>query len=66
MDDSKRGIEIQFILQIELQNRLLVPVAIPHLELTLSDADEKPLPANYLTFRYPCNFPRMLQVIAYV
>jgi ribosomal protein L11 methyltransferase len=41
MDDSKRGIEVQSILQIELQNRLLVPVAIPHLELTLSDADEK-------------------------
>jgi len=41
MDDSKRGVEVQSILQIELQNRLLVPVAIPHLELTLSDADEK-------------------------
>ncbi len=41
MDDSKRGVEAQSILQIELQNRLLVPVAIPHLELTLSDADEK-------------------------
>jgi len=41
MDDSKRGLELQSILQIELQNRLLVPVAIPHLELTLSDADEK-------------------------
>jgi len=41
MDDSKRGVELQSILQIELQNRLFVPVAIPHLELTLSDADEK-------------------------
>lgn len=41
MDDSKPGAEVQSILQIELQNRLLVPVAIPHLELTLSDADEK-------------------------
>ncbi len=41
MNDSKRGVEVQSILQIELQNRLLVPVAIPHLELTLSDADEK-------------------------
>jgi ribosomal protein L11 methyltransferase len=40
MDDSKRG-EVQSLLQIELQNRLLVSVAIPHLELTLSDADEK-------------------------
>jgi len=41
MDDSKRGVEVQSILQIELQNRLFVSVAIPHLELTLSDADEK-------------------------
>ncbi len=41
MDDIKHGVEVQSILQIELQNRLLVPVAIPHLELTLSDADEK-------------------------
>lgn len=41
MDDSKRGVEVLSILQIELQNRLLIPVAIPHLELTLSDADEK-------------------------
>ena len=41
MDDSKREVEVQSILQIELQNRLFVAVAIPHLELTLSDADEK-------------------------
>jgi ribosomal protein L11 methyltransferase len=41
MDDSKRGLEVLSILQIELQNRLLVPIAVPHLELTLSDADEK-------------------------
>ena len=31
----------QSILQIELQNRLAVPIAIPGLELTLTDADEK-------------------------
>jgi len=40
MDDSKRGVEVQSILQMELQNRLFVSIAIPHLELTLSDADE--------------------------
>ena len=40
MDEAKRGEEVQSILQIELQNRLLISVAIPHLELTLSDADE--------------------------
>jgi ribosomal protein L11 methyltransferase len=31
----------QSLLQIELQNRLAVPVAIPGLELILTDADEK-------------------------
>jgi len=31
----------QSLLQIELQNRLAVPVAIPSLELILTDADEK-------------------------
>lgn len=41
MDDSKKGVEALSILQIELQNRLFVPIAIPHLELTLTDADEK-------------------------
>lgn len=41
MAESQTGSVTQSILQIELQNRLLVPVAIPHLELTLSDTDEK-------------------------
>lgn len=45
MEDAKKadaGLPaVQSILQIELQNRLAVPIAIPHLELTLSDADEK-------------------------
>ena len=41
MDDNQKGVETQSILQIELQNRLFVAIAIPHLELTLTDADEK-------------------------
>lgn len=40
---------VQSILQIELQNRLAVPIAVPHLELTLSDADEKTIARILLT-----------------
>ena len=53
MDETKKlGAElpaVQSILQIELQNRLAVPIAVPHLELTLRDADEKTIARIILT-----------------
>jgi ribosomal protein L11 methyltransferase len=53
MDETKKlGAElpaVQSILQIELQNRLAVPIAVPNLELTLRDADEKTIARIILT-----------------
>ena len=31
------------LLEVEIQNRLLMPIALPHLELTLTDLEESPL-----------------------
>ena len=31
------------LLEVEIQNRLMMPIAVPHLELTLSDLEESPL-----------------------
>jgi ribosomal protein L11 methyltransferase len=28
------------VLEVEIQNRLMMPIALPHLELTLTDTDE--------------------------
>jgi ribosomal protein L11 methyltransferase len=37
------------IFEVEIQNRLLMPIALPHLELTLTDLDESPLQSITLT-----------------
>lgn len=37
------------LLEVEIQNRLLMPIALPHLELTLTDLDESPLQSITLT-----------------
>ena len=37
------------LLEVEIQNRLLMPIALPHLELTLTDLEESPLQSITLT-----------------
>jgi ribosomal protein L11 methyltransferase len=37
------------LLEVEIQNRLLMPIALPHLELTLTDLEDSPLQSITLT-----------------